>query len=139
MRELLVRLGKRIHDLRVGKGWSQEEFAHVCGIHRTYAGQVERGEKNISFSNLLKISATLGVAASELPSGVEGSVPASKSKYRAPGNAKITPERQMIEIKRLLRRLIDQRTEMDRTILLLQDTVAKSQGTQPKTRTGREK
>jgi len=51
--------------------WSQEEFAHVSGLHRTYIGQIERGEKNISFANLVKISGVLGVTMSELLAGIE--------------------------------------------------------------------
>jgi transcriptional regulator with XRE-family HTH domain len=35
---------------------SQEDFAEICGVHRTYVGQVERGEKNISFVNLLRFA-----------------------------------------------------------------------------------
>ena len=65
----MVLLGKRVRQLREAKGWSQEEFAHVAGIHRTYAGQVERGEKNLSFTNLTKLAGVLGVALSELLAG----------------------------------------------------------------------
>jgi len=35
---------------------SQEDFAELCDLHRTYVGQVERGEKNISFINILRIA-----------------------------------------------------------------------------------
>ena len=65
MNELLVLLGKRIHDLRAAKIWSQEEFAHISGLHRTYIGQIERGDKNISFENLSKEAGVLGLTLSE--------------------------------------------------------------------------
>ena len=71
MRNLLIQLGKRVQELRTAKRWSQEEFAHVSGLHRTYIGQIERGEKNISFANLSKVSSVLGVTLSELLSGLE--------------------------------------------------------------------
>lgn len=71
MNDLLALLGKRVHELRAAKKWSQEEFAHVSGLHRTYIGQIERGEKNISFENLLKVAGVLGVTLSELLSGLE--------------------------------------------------------------------
>ena len=71
MKDLLVLSGKRVQELRVGRKWSQEEFAHASGLHRTYIGQIERGEKNISFANLLKISGVLGVTMSELLAGLE--------------------------------------------------------------------
>jgi len=71
VKDLLILLGKRVHELRAAKDWSQEEFAHVSGLHRTYIGQIERGEKNISFGNLSKIAGVLGVTMSELLSGLE--------------------------------------------------------------------
>ena len=55
-----------IRSLRQQKGWSQEEFADRCGLHRTYVGGVERGERNISFLNLAQMAKTLGVSFSDL-------------------------------------------------------------------------
>jgi transcriptional regulator with XRE-family HTH domain len=88
--ELLVLLGKRIHDLRAAKKWSQEEFAHISGLHRTYIGQIERGEKNISFENLSKVAGALGVTLSELPahapqraSAARWRVPVPRASYRS--------------------------------------------------------
>jgi len=69
--DLLVLLGKRIHELRAAKKWSQEEFAHVSGFHRTYVGQIERGEKNMSFDNLAKVADALGVTMATLLDGLE--------------------------------------------------------------------
>jgi transcriptional regulator with XRE-family HTH domain len=45
---------------------SQEDFAELCDLHRTYVGQVERGEKNISFVNILRIAKAFKVKASVL-------------------------------------------------------------------------
>lgn len=45
---------------------SQEDFAEVCDLHRTYIGQIERGEKNISFENILRVSRALGLKPSGL-------------------------------------------------------------------------
>jgi transcriptional regulator with XRE-family HTH domain len=64
-------LGERIRLLRKQRGYSQEEFAHECEIHRTYMGDVERGERNIALDNMTKISKTLGIQLSELFAGVE--------------------------------------------------------------------
>lgn len=47
-------------------GLSQEKFAEHCGVHRTYIGQVERGEKNISFVNILRIAKAFKTTPSEL-------------------------------------------------------------------------
>jgi transcriptional regulator with XRE-family HTH domain len=54
--------GKRVRELRVERGWSQEQFAHLCGLDRSYVGQVERGERNISLDNICRITAALHVS-----------------------------------------------------------------------------
>jgi transcriptional regulator with XRE-family HTH domain len=122
VKDLLILLGRRVHDLRAVKGWSQEEFAHVSGLHRTYIGQVERGEKNISFENLSKISAVLGVTLSGLLKGLEGGNIADKTHARA----ELRPQRikneahQVLEYRRLLKRMRLQHKELGRTIMALE-------------------
>ena len=64
--ELLNQFGQRMRILRKAKGWSQEEFAHETGLHRTYIGSVERGERNISLVNIGKIAQALGVTIANL-------------------------------------------------------------------------
>ncbi len=59
-------LGQAIRELRTTAGLSQEAFADRCGLHRTYIGGIERGERNVSFANLLRVAAALGVRPSEL-------------------------------------------------------------------------
>lgn len=59
-------LGLRIKELRKQKGLSQEEFADECGLHRTYVGGVERGERNVSIDNIAKIAAALSVPVRDL-------------------------------------------------------------------------
>ena len=71
-RQSLLDLGQKIRQLRVAKGLSQEAFASACGLDRTYIGGVERGERNLSLKNLLRISQTLGVAPADLLSGIPG-------------------------------------------------------------------
>jgi transcriptional regulator with XRE-family HTH domain len=55
--------------LRLKRKWSQEDCAERCGLHRTYIGAVERGERNITLASLDKIAAAFGVSAVELLSG----------------------------------------------------------------------
>jgi transcriptional regulator with XRE-family HTH domain len=69
--EILEALGQRIRELRLKQGYSQESFADYCGVHRTFMGTIERGESNLSFSNLVKISQGLGITLSQLLSGLE--------------------------------------------------------------------
>ena len=67
-------LGLRIRDLRRAQGLSQESFADKCGVHRTFMGTIERGESNLSFSNLLKVASTLGISLAVLLEGVDQNV-----------------------------------------------------------------
>jgi len=55
----LKALGDAIREGRKLLGVSQEDFAELCDVHRTYIGQVERGEKNISFISILRIARAL--------------------------------------------------------------------------------
>ncbi len=56
------RIGEIVRQLRALEGISQEELAGRCGIHRTYLGSIERGEKSISVEMALKLCAGLGVS-----------------------------------------------------------------------------
>lgn len=126
MKDLLVLLGKRVHDLRVAKKWSQEEFAHISGLHRTYVGQIERGEKNISFGNLVKVAAVLGVTASELLSALETSSGSPAELKRTPGRrqANIESDLRLHEMRKVLDRFRHQRVAMDQTMTALEELLA---------------
>jgi transcriptional regulator with XRE-family HTH domain len=64
-------LGERVRARREALGLSQEALAHKSAIHWTFLGQVERGQRNLSLHNLLKIAAGLGVDPSELVRGLK--------------------------------------------------------------------
>jgi transcriptional regulator with XRE-family HTH domain len=120
--ELLRLLGRRVHELRAAKTWSQEEFAHVSGLHRTYIGQIERGEKNISFGNLSKVANVLGLTLSELLIGLEDGRPLDKDSKQKSGAARKGDDASRLrKIENLVRRLSLQRSAMDRTMQLLED------------------
>ncbi len=53
--------GTTVRKLREEQGLSQESFADLCGLHRTYIGGIERGERNIGLLNVLRIAKALGV------------------------------------------------------------------------------
>lgn len=63
-------LGARVRELRLKKGWSQEEFADHCDIHRSHMGEIERGETNLTLSTLLVVSKKLEVTISALFKGI---------------------------------------------------------------------
>lgn len=66
MTTLAARLGRAIQRLRRERGFSQEKFAQHVGVHRTYMGAVERGEKNLSIKSAEKIARGLGIKVSAL-------------------------------------------------------------------------
>jgi len=59
-------LPRKLRSLRTERGWSQEKFAERCGLHRTYIGAVERGERNVTLNTLMEIAGAFGVAPAEL-------------------------------------------------------------------------
>jgi transcriptional regulator with XRE-family HTH domain len=65
-KQFLIFLGKKIRALREKTGLSQEDFGKKAKMHRTYVGMIERGEKNITISNLNKIASALHVRTKDL-------------------------------------------------------------------------
>jgi transcriptional regulator with XRE-family HTH domain len=61
-----VAFGRVLRALRRGQGVSQDELGARSGYHRTYIGQLERGEKSPSLRTLFNLAATLGVAPSKI-------------------------------------------------------------------------
>lgn len=59
-------LGLTIRESRHEMGLSQEELADLIGLHRTYIGGIERGERNVSLENILRIADSLKIRPSAL-------------------------------------------------------------------------
>jgi transcriptional regulator with XRE-family HTH domain len=59
-------VGRAIRASRQAAGYTQEAFAHAAGLDRSYMGAIERGEFNLTLETLLKVTAVLGMSASEL-------------------------------------------------------------------------
>ena len=64
--------GRRVRELRKGRGFSQEELAHRAGMHYTYVGGIERGERNPALVNIGALAAALGVSLAELFAPLRG-------------------------------------------------------------------
>lgn len=54
-------LGRNLRAYRQAKGLSQEAFADTIGVHRTYMGGVERGERNLTLKSVERIAQRLGL------------------------------------------------------------------------------
>lgn len=66
-----IAFGQRLRELRQERGWSQERLAEAAGLHWTYVGQIERGRRNVTLHNVLKLARGLGVDAGVLVAGLE--------------------------------------------------------------------
>lgn len=78
MTEVLARLGKNVRKRRERLGVSQEEFATKCGFDRTYISLIERGRRNISLMNLIRIASGLKTSVSKLTEGLEDGIDADR-------------------------------------------------------------
>ena len=79
MSSLANEIGQRIRNYRNQMKLSQEELAEKCGLHPTYIGQVERGEKNATLESINKIAAGLNVSMSTLFENIEGTAITERS------------------------------------------------------------
>ena len=69
--DITKKFGKAIRQLRCERQISQEEFADMCGMHRSYMSDVELGKRNISLENIEKIAMALCIPIAQLFSIVE--------------------------------------------------------------------
>lgn len=65
-KKVLRKFGKRVRKLRLEHGLSQEEFALEANLARSYMGDIERGQRNVSLINMARIAGALQVSLSEL-------------------------------------------------------------------------
>ena len=70
MEDIRIRFGKAVRQKRQKLGVSQEAFADMCGMGRTYVGGIERGERNVALVNIEKIAKTLRLSIAQLFRGV---------------------------------------------------------------------
>lgn len=69
--DILVAFGLAVRKARKRKGLSQESLADLCGLHRTYIGGVERGERNLTLKSMVQISSALDTSVSKLVAEAE--------------------------------------------------------------------
>jgi len=62
----LVRLGEAIRRARADRGYSQEAFADACGLDRSHVGRIERGERNVTFLNIVRMATAMHLKPSDI-------------------------------------------------------------------------
>ncbi|MEW6493158.1 MAG: helix-turn-helix transcriptional regulator [Cyanobacteriota bacterium] len=72
--EMQITLGQVVRAKRSELGYSQEAFADKVGLHRTYIGSFERGERNLSLQNLVRIANALDLSLSSLLAEAEAAL-----------------------------------------------------------------
>jgi transcriptional regulator with XRE-family HTH domain len=60
------RVAANLRRVRQARGWSQEALADLAGLHRTYVGSIERGERNVSVDNIERLAQALGLDPADL-------------------------------------------------------------------------
>ena len=65
-RRFLQHLGSRVRDFRIARRLTQAQLGDACGLHRTFIGSVERGERNAAVLSLRRIAAALRVSLADL-------------------------------------------------------------------------
>ena len=65
-RTFLQHVGFKIRELRTSRGLTQAQLGESCGLHRTFIGSVERGERNVAILNMRLIAKTLRVPLADL-------------------------------------------------------------------------
>jgi len=64
--DILIKFGNKVRSEREKRGYSQEAFAELVGVHRTYIGMIERAEKNITLKSIEKIAKALKIPIGKL-------------------------------------------------------------------------
>ena len=65
-KKILKILGDNVKNIRQKQGLSQEDLAEKSGLHRTYIGGIERGERNVSLLNIERIAKALSIKVNSL-------------------------------------------------------------------------
>lgn len=69
--DILFKFGRKVQERRRYLGLSQERLAELAGLHRTYIGMIERGEKNITLRNIEKLAKALKIPIYKLLKKIE--------------------------------------------------------------------
>ena len=59
--DILKQIGRNLRAERIKRGFSQEKFAEIAGIHMNYIGKIERGEQNLTVKKIVTLINTLDI------------------------------------------------------------------------------
>lgn len=79
-----VAFGRHVRARRLQLGISQEALADAAGLHRTYVGSVERGERNIALLNIVRLASALSVDPTALMAGLSATGQVARSEAAPP-------------------------------------------------------
>jgi transcriptional regulator with XRE-family HTH domain len=128
--DILRRLGKRIREIRIQRGFgSQEEFADYCKMHRTFLGHLETGRKDFRLTTVIRVAGALGVTLEELFAGLEIGEP-RKLERRNPGPDSHGMLRELATLQRSVEKLKDLASPRPRRVPAMKQ--ARKQARKPK-------
>lgn len=70
-KDLLIAFGQTVRKIRMSKDISQEKYADMCNLHRTYISDIELGKRNVSLENIEKMANAFDMSISKLFQEVE--------------------------------------------------------------------
>lgn len=115
MDDILRRLGQRIREVRIQRGFkSQEEFADYCNLHRTMLGHLETGRKDFRLTTIIRLANALGVTLSELFTGVESGEPFKLKRTRPGAMDRDGVLREVAVLERTVQRLKELSSQKER-------------------------
>lgn len=80
MEEVRASFGRQVRTRREALGWSQERLAERAGLHWTYVGGIERGERNPALDNINRLAQALGVSLAALFAPLNATVKTTHSR-----------------------------------------------------------
>jgi transcriptional regulator with XRE-family HTH domain len=91
--DIVEKFGRRVRELRMAQGLSQEDLAELCDLDRTYVNGIERGKRNVGLKNIGAIALALkvslphvfeGIVLTEAPGDLAGIPPPPRRKFSGP-------------------------------------------------------